>query len=170
VTLPAPSRTPLVLSALAAAGALAFLGSALWWRYGQDAAPAPVPAASVRLDVEEARVAAAEVWRRHDRGSRSKESLAISKDECLSVVALGSTAPLETRMALREVCITEALVRAAPLINPASRADGRALLPSPDAPQCIVWGSMWANDPETVEALRAIGFRSIRCRERVWDL
>jgi hypothetical protein len=57
----------------------------------------------------------------------------------------------------------QARKRMAPLINSASRAEGdraEILVPSPERAACIVFGSSWSKN---VDSLQAIGFEKIRC-------
>ncbi|MFO0763044.1 MAG: hypothetical protein U0359_41795 [Byssovorax sp.] len=136
--------------------------------------------------VKEHRDGAARVWNAYDnlpKGKKTKLDLFAAMLEAKShEQGLPSAlVPYITRYNAKEQRL-----RMAPLINPESRAEGtraEILVPSPDRAKCVIWGSGWSKE---VESLQSIGFEKIRCAEssykshltaemvvepeRVWDV
>lgn len=136
--------------------------------------------------VKQHRDDAARVWNAYDNLPASKRS----KADLLAAMTEAKTH--EQGLAVNMVKYvttyneTQTRKRMAPLINPASRAEGdraEILVPSPERAACIVFGSNWSKD---VDSLQAIGFEKILCAassykshltaemitepERVWEV
>lgn len=49
-------------------------------------------------------------------------------------------------------------------------ADATDLVPSANKAACLMWGSMWVNDVETLSAIMTMGFEQIVCPTKTWVL
>lgn len=48
--------------------------------------------------------------------------------------------------------------------------DARDLVPSVNKAACLMWGSMWVNDVETLAAIMTMGFQRVVCSTKTWVL
>lgn len=128
-----------------------------------EAAREDLKAQMIAAVVKEHQDAAARVWAAYDAlpaGKKSKLDLLSAMTEAKSHEA---GLPAEVAPSVTRYNAKQARLRMAPLINPESRAEGERaeiLVPSQDRTKCVLWGSGWSNN---VESLQTIGFESIRC-------
>jgi hypothetical protein len=77
------------------------------------------------------------------------------------------------RTAALAECDSSARARMAPLVLPETRARGErneVIVPSEDPLKCKVWGIMWAGDESTLAAIHSLGFKTIECKDKTWDV
>ena len=164
---PLPLRTVVVYSA-GAIVALAFGTFMLLASRGSaPVAPEPSPEAverNLRASEREAREKIKGIWAAYDKAPPDKLRLVLAMT---STKALAESAPARARQEILDDIGVASRYRMAPIVRPenyATDTGGRTLVPSDDAPKCLLWASMWRS--EVADELRGVGFTRIECPSR----
>lgn len=115
--------------------------------------------------VKQHQAGAARVWKAYDSQPPEKKTKLDLFAAMLEAKSHEQGLPLPLVPYITRYNGKEQRLRMAPLINPESRAEGtraEILVPSPDRAKCVIWGSGWSKE---VESLQSIGFEKIRCKE-----
>lgn len=120
--------------------------------------------ASRTAELQKRTDAAAKVWRAFDALPQSKQT----QGALIEAMAEAKTHEAAAFLSVAAYNKAMARFRMARLINPEARAKGdrgEVLVPSADRAKCLVWGSQWSQD---AESLRSLGFEKIRCEEHTF--
>jgi hypothetical protein len=136
------------------------------------AAPIAPPAPAPEVQAASVGQENARSWAEYDAlATKSKPALKATSDTVLARAAILPKPYLDT--AVREIS-RQYRLRMAALITPgeatATGPDADVLVPSANAAKCRLWGSMWANEDETLAAIESLGFARIACEGKSWDV
>jgi hypothetical protein len=140
---------------------------------------APDPAAAFRKSQEElasfraALKSVEETWVAFDartKAERTKQALTEAHKRATAGIGEMSQDQLQE---VANANNSAARQRMAPMIRPETTATGHlmtTLVPSGNPAACLLWGSMWANNDETLASMQSLGFEEIDCGTRQWNL